>query len=44
VHLSIREDTTPWADVAERVTKRGLGDVIAAINKRRQEWVYDPEI
>lgn len=44
VHLSIREDTTPWHDVATRVASKGLGDVIAAINRRRQEWVYDPEI
>lgn len=44
VHLSIREDTTPWGDVAARVEKGGLNDVIAAINRRRQEWVYDPEI
>jgi hypothetical protein len=44
VHLSIREDTTPWDDVATRVATKGLGDVIAAINRRRQEWVYDPEI
>lgn len=44
VHLSIREDTTSWADVATRVADRGLSDVIAAINRRRQEWVYDPEI
>lgn len=44
VHLSIREDTTPWDDVVARVEKKGLNDVIAAINRRRQEWVYDPEI
>lgn len=44
VHLSIMEDTTPWNTVADRITGRGLGDVIAAINRRRQEWVYDPEI
>jgi hypothetical protein len=44
VHLSIREDTTPWRDVATRIEERSLSDVIAAINRRRQEWVYDPEI
>lgn len=44
VHLSIREDTTPWNDVATRIAARGLADVIAAINRRRHEWVYDPEI
>jgi hypothetical protein len=44
VHLSIREDTTPWYEVSKRIEQRGLSDVIAAINRQRQEWVYDPEI
>jgi len=44
VHLSIREDTTPWEEVAARIVRRGLQDIIAGINRRRQEWVYDPEI
>lgn len=44
VHLSLREDATPWEDVARRIEQKGLEDVIAAINRRRKEWVYDPEI
>lgn len=44
VHLSVRDDMTPWEDVAARIERSGLDDVIAAINRRRQEWVYDPEI
>jgi len=44
VHLSIKEDTTPWGDVARRIADRGLADVVTAINRRRKEWVYDPEI
>jgi hypothetical protein len=44
VHLSIAADTTPWQDVAARIAAKGLGDVIGAINRKRQEWVYDPEI
>lgn len=44
VHLSISEDTTPWSDVAERIVARGVSDIIEAVNRRRREWVYDPEI
>ncbi|MDA1017702.1 MAG: hypothetical protein O3A00_25000 [Planctomycetota bacterium] len=44
VHLSISEDTTPWSDVAERIVSNGVGDIVEAVNRRRKEWVYDPEI
>ncbi|MEQ1715906.1 MAG: hypothetical protein ABL907_07970 [Hyphomicrobium sp.] len=44
VHLSLSADTTPWAKVADRIAAKGLGDVVDGINRRRQEWVYDPEI
>lgn len=44
VHLSIREDTTPWAEVARRVAASGLSDIVGAVNRKRLEEVYDPEI
>jgi hypothetical protein len=44
VHLSIKEDTTPWPDVAKRITEKGIADVIAAVNRRVTEVVFDPEI
>ncbi|MBI4580392.1 MAG: hypothetical protein HY718_11860 [Planctomycetes bacterium] len=44
VHLSIRDDMTPWESVSLRILKSGLQDIIQAVNRRRQEWVYDPEI
>jgi len=44
VHLSIREDTTPWDQVVSRIESSGLDSIIVAINRRRQEVVFDPEI
>lgn len=44
VHISVKGDTTPWHTVAERIQLRGLGDVIGAVNRKRVEEVYDPEI
>lgn len=44
VHLSIREEMTPWEAVAERVVREGLIDIARAVNRTRQELVNDPEI
>jgi len=44
VHLSVRDDTRPWDEVKARILKGGLDDIVRAINRRRQEMVYDPEI
>ncbi len=44
VHVSIREDMTPWASVRERIIGKGIGDIVEAVNRRRTELVYDPEI
>lgn len=44
VHLSIREDTTPWETVRARIVASGLVDVVNAVNRKRMEEVYDPEI
>jgi hypothetical protein len=44
VHVSIREDTKPWPTVTERIMATGLSNIIEAVNRRRTEEVYDPEI
>lgn len=44
VHISIAADTKPWEQVASRIATKGLRDILDAINRRRQEEVYDPEI
>ena len=44
VHLSVREDTKPWDEISERIVTKGVDDIVQAVNRKRQEWVYDPEI
>jgi hypothetical protein len=44
VHLSIQEDTTPWGTVSGRIVSAGLTNIVEAVNRRRMEEVYDPEI
>ena len=44
VHVSIEEDTTPWEEVSERIISKGISNIVKAVNRRRTEEVYDPEI
>ncbi len=44
VHVSVRNEMTLWSTVAERIAANGVSNIIEAVNRRRQEWVYDPEI
>lgn len=44
VHVSIENETTPWNEVAERIINNGVEDIIRAVNRKRMEEVYDPEI
>lgn len=44
VHISIAQETKPWREVFDRIAKNSLGDIIEAINRKKTEVVYDPEI
>ena len=44
VHISLNEETKPWNEVLHRIEDKGLSDIVSAINRKRQEIVYDPEI
>lgn len=44
VHVSIREETTPWSVVRDRIVSKGIADILQAVNRKRVEEVYDPEI
>ena len=44
VHVSLREDTTTWDNVSKRMEQSGVGDIIGAVNRKRVEEVFDPEI
>ncbi len=43
VHLSLREDMTPWAAIEQLILDQGLARVVAGIDRRRTEVVFDPE-
>lgn len=44
VHVSIKDDMTPWKTVCDRIIVNGIIDVVRAVNRKRVEEVYDPEI
>lgn len=44
VHISIYEETKAWGEVYDRIVKDSLSDIIGAINRKKTEVVYDPEI
>lgn len=44
VHISLAEETKPWSEIFERIYNGGLENIVAAINRKRTEVVYDPEI
>lgn len=44
VHISISEDTKTWDEIEERIIGRGLKDIVTAINRKKTEVTYDPEI
>ncbi len=44
VHVSIKDETTPWQVVVDRIVSKGLEDIVLAVNRKRHEYVYDPEI
>lgn len=44
VHVSIADDMTPWEEIKSRILDNGLGNIIAAVNRKRVEEVFDPEI
>ena len=44
VHISINEETTAWETVSKRLAENGVTDIVSAINRKRTEIIYDPEI
>lgn len=44
VHISVAEETKPWGEVFDRIVTNSLSDIIGAINRKKTEVVYDPEI
>ena len=44
VHISIGDETKGWDEMHNRLRSSGIHDIIEAVNRKRTEWVFDPEI
>ena len=44
VHVSVSAETKDWDIVHQRIETGGILDIIDAVNRRRTELVFDPEI
>jgi hypothetical protein len=44
VHIQLSKETRTWSEVGSRIADNGLSDIIEAVNRKRTEVVYDPEI
>jgi hypothetical protein len=44
VHISVSQETKQWDEIHSRIEDSGISDIIEAVNRKKQEWVYDPEI
>jgi hypothetical protein len=44
VHISVSAETKPWDEIHSRISAKGVSDIIDAVNRKRTEVVYDPEI
>jgi hypothetical protein len=44
VHIAVSAETKPWGEINSRISAHGVSDIIEAVNRKRTEVVYDPEI
>lgn len=44
VHISITEETKRWDEINSRIVENGVMDIVAAVNRKKTELVFDPEI
>lgn len=44
VHIAVSEETKQWQEIHSRIEDSGISNIIEAINRKKQEWVHDPEI
>lgn len=44
VHIAVSQETKPWLEIQKRIEESGIEAIIEAVNRKKQEWVFDPEI
>jgi len=44
VHISVADETRPWGEIHSRIVSRGVTEIIEAVNRKKTELVFDPEV
>ncbi len=44
MHIEVSTETKSWKDVHDRIGEHGLPNIIDAVNRKKTEVVFDPEI
>ncbi len=44
VHISIAGETKPWEEIHSRIVQNGVTGIVEAVNRKRTELVFDPEV
>jgi hypothetical protein len=44
VHISVSAETKGWDEIQYRVQANGIENITEAVNRKRTELVFDPEI
>lgn len=44
VHISVTDETKRWDEIHSRIVSRGVADIVAAVNRKRTELVFEPEV
>lgn len=44
VHVSVANETKRWAEIHSRIVETGVTSIVAAVNRKKTELVFDPEI
>lgn len=44
VHISVTDETKSWDEIHSRIVENGVLDIISAVNRKKTELVFDPEV
>ncbi len=44
VHVSVAEETKKWDEIHARIVANGVTDIVEAVNRKKTESVFDPEV
>ena len=44
VHISVAGETKRWGEIHSRIVENGVTDIVEAVNRKKTELVFDPEV